>query len=210
MRVIALPLADGRRAYYSEGPTPEELAGAGWLTRKTSGMRMGLSEKEGGLGPRMARLMARLERFSPPDEPMLRGLRPAHAIELVHPPGDDPKAARRAWRRYLKRRTMPQVWGMLLNGMIAPVSVLLAVIPGPNVIGYWFAYRAICRLLAFLGIRRALGRRFRVVSVPSPALDGEIAPGGLAPEAVAAELGLDPGALAGFLARADKPAKASG
>lgn len=198
MRIIAIPLSDGRRAYYSEGPTPEELAGAGWLTRKLSGMRTGLNRKEGGLGPWMARMMTRLERLAPADEPILRDLRPALAIEMLHPPGDDPKEVRRAWRRYLKHRRPPQLWWMLLNGLIAPFTLLLAVLPGPNVIGYWFGYRAICRLLAFLGIRRALDKQFPFATHPAPALENA------APEAIADELGLDTQALIDFLGRMDK------
>jgi membrane protein implicated in regulation of membrane protease activity len=28
-------------------------------------------------------------------------------------------------------------------------------LPGPNVVGYWFVYRAFCHLLVLLGIRKA-------------------------------------------------------
>ncbi|MEJ7711591.1 MAG: hypothetical protein WKF84_17425 [Pyrinomonadaceae bacterium] len=38
---------------------------------------------------------------------------------------------------------------------MAPIPLVLAPVPGPNVIGYWFWYRAICHALALMGIRRA-------------------------------------------------------
>jgi hypothetical protein len=41
------------------------------------------------------------------------------------------------------------------NILILPLSVLLAPLPGPNIIGYWFLYRAVCHVLALLGIRKA-------------------------------------------------------
>jgi hypothetical protein len=48
----------------------------------------------------------------------------------------------------------------VLYALVAPPSVILAVLPGPNVIGFWFAYRAIHHGLVVWGISRA--RRERV------------------------------------------------
>jgi len=42
-----------------------------------------------------------------------------------------------------------------VNTVISPVTLILTPIPGPNLLGYWIAYRAFCHLLAVLGARGA-------------------------------------------------------
>ena len=54
-------------------------------------------------------------------------------------------------------------------------------VPGPNIIGYWFVYRAICHLLALLGIRRARRQEVPLDCQPSDALND--VPGTPTPEA---------------------------
>jgi hypothetical protein len=50
----------------------------------------------------------------------------------------------------------------VINGTIAPFTIVLALLPGPNVIGYWFLYRAIHHMLVVWGIGRV--RRAVVVT----------------------------------------------
>ena len=55
--------------------------------------------------------------------------------------------------------------------MIAPISVLFAILPGPNLIGYWFAYRAIHHSLVVWGIRRVRRNKIPTELHPIRALD---------------------------------------
>ena len=60
---------------------------------------------------------------------------------------------------------------LIVNGVIAPFSVLFAILPGPNLIGYWFAYRAIHHSLVVWGIRRVQRNKIPTELHPIAALD---------------------------------------
>ena len=60
---------------------------------------------------------------------------------------------------------------LIVNGVIAPFSVLFAILPGPNLIGYWFAYRAIHHMLVVWGIRRVRRNKIPTELHPIAALD---------------------------------------
>ena len=58
------------------------------------------------------------------------------------------------------------------NGIIAPVAIItLWILPGPNLIGYWFAYRAIHHSLVVWGIRRVQRKQIPTELYPVAALD---------------------------------------
>jgi len=97
-----------------------------------------------------------LHSLTRPDEPMLARLRPARRIDLHHPAARGTDEVRAVWQDYLKRQWWRHLLWMSVNGVIAPVSVVLAILPGPNLIGYWFAYRAIHHSLVIWGIGRVL------------------------------------------------------
>ena len=63
---------------------------------------------------------------------------------------------------------------MSLNTLIAPFTVLFAILPGPNVIGYWFAYRAIHHTLIVWGLRRVRTARIPIELHPVASLDRPI------------------------------------
>ncbi len=107
-----------------------------------------------------------------PDETMLRRLRSASWIELHHPAGRDPEEVRGLWTRYLSQRCWRHSLWLTVNLIVAPPAVMtLWVLPGPNVIGYWFAYRAIHHGLIVRGIYRARWGGLPLELRASPALD---------------------------------------
>src|SRR5262249_54279642 len=63
---------------------------------------------------------------------------------------------------------------MCVNTVVAPFTVVLAILPGPNVIGFWFLYRAIVHALIVLGIRRARRGRIPLELRPATSLDRPI------------------------------------
>jgi hypothetical protein len=90
-----------------------------------------------------------------PDEAMLGRLRSARRIELHYPASRSAEEVRGLWREYLDHRWWRHIFWLSANGILAPPALAtLWVLPGPNVIGYWFAYRAVHHALIVRGIRR--------------------------------------------------------
>ena len=110
-----------------------------------------------------------------PDEMMLARLRSARRIELHHPSSRDPGEVRTLWADYLNHRWWRHVLWMTANGIVAPPALAtLWLLPGPNVIGYWFAYRAIHHAMIVRGIGRVRRGRVEVVLRPMAELDRPI------------------------------------
>jgi hypothetical protein len=113
-----------------------------------------------------------LHSLAHPDEAMLARLRSGRTIELHHPmsrPGDEVSAI---WRDYLTQQWRRHLIWLSINAVIAPVALAtLWPLPGPNLIGYWFAYRAIHHALVVTGIRRVRRGVIRTELHPVAALD---------------------------------------
>lgn len=183
MKVYLLPLGDEECLFYSEGPelmnegevsAPREGV-RGWAERKYKSLQAVLTESESGVGLRVRRAWEWLQKRTAPDEPLLRSLRGARSIELLHPSSLSEDEVCEHWKCYLKSRKRRHTFWLVVNAVFSPVTVLLAPVPGPNVIGYWFVYRAVCHLLARLGIRRTLGGEIPTELVASSELDGTFA-----------------------------------
>jgi hypothetical protein len=113
-----------------------------------------------------------LHSWAHPDELMLARLRTARTIDLHHPaarPGDEVRAL---WQGYLGQQWRRHLVWLVFNGSIAPPAIaILWILPGPNLIGYWFAYRAIHHLLVVWGIRRVRRAVIPTELYPSTALN---------------------------------------
>lgn len=184
--VYLLQLEEGRQVFYAECPVPvadeaeTEPSVRSWLVRGYRKSRDAIIRPEGA-ETRIQRLWGWLQRRIAPDEPMLRRLRSVESIAVHHPAMMDPQTARDYWRRYLAGRRLHHLGLMTLNLLIAPVvGLLLMPIPGPNVLGFWFLYRAICHGQALRGVIHALSRRTTTSFHPSEALDGTLADGDVA------------------------------
>lgn len=183
MKVYLLPLGDEDCLFYSEGlETASEVEVAapregvrGWAERKYKSLQTVLTESESGVGLRMRRAWEWLQRRTAPDEPLLRALRSTQSIELVYPSALNEDEVREQWRCYLSSRKRRHTFWLVVNAVVSPVTVVLAPVPGPNVIGYWFVYRAVCHLLARLGITRARKGDVPTEFISSGELDGTFA-----------------------------------
>jgi hypothetical protein len=181
VKVYLLPLEDDEALFYSEGPevvAAEEVEVAaprggvrGWAEQKYKSLQSVLNESERGVGLRVRRTWEWLQKRTAPDEPLLRSLRGAKAIELIHPAFLDKDAASERWNDYLASRGRRHLFWLIINAVVSPLTLLLAPLPGPNLIGYWFVYRAICHLLARLGSRRARSGEVATDFVASGELD---------------------------------------
>ncbi|HWS99532.1 MAG TPA: hypothetical protein VN256_04600 [Pyrinomonadaceae bacterium] len=182
MKVYLLSLDGGRCVFYSEGPEKDAEADSapalprqglrGWVERKFRSLQVILTESEKGVGLRVRRVWEWLQKRTAPDEPLLRALRGETAVELHHPPAYTREEARELWREYLKGRQGRHAFWAIINALIAPLTLVFTPLPGPNVIGYWVVYRAVCHWLARLGARNARCGAVETAFHSTGALDG--------------------------------------
>jgi hypothetical protein len=163
VKVFLEQTGKGRRFFHKDGPGTEDAPPLpshpglrGWFTRKLHALHNRFQHSENTLARTTRRFWDWLQSRIHPDEPLLIRLRSVPTIEVHHPASLSAQEARASWSEFLNRRRRRHWPWLILNTLIAPVTVLLAPLPGPNLIGYWFAYRAVRDLLAILGARRAL------------------------------------------------------
>ena len=134
-----------------------------------------------------------------PDEVLCSRLRKAETITVHHPTAVSEDVTRAGWSAFLSRGRRRHWPWFLMNLVGAPLSVVLAPLPGPNLIGYWFVYRAFHHGLILVGLRRVRRGLIPVSVVPEPRLDGD-------PVRHLAENGCDPAWLSRFLTKHRLPA----
>ena len=106
-----------------------------------------------------------------PDEVWLIRLRSAAAIEVRHPTTLTAADASGAWAGFLEGRKRRHLAWLVFYAATCPLTLLLVPLPGPNLIGYWCAYRAIRHLMVVLGLFRAGRGRVATIFDPAEALD---------------------------------------
>jgi hypothetical protein len=187
---IYLLSIDGRRCFFyadeSEPPDVEEGPGPpapgpghagwhGWLLERWHRLQSVWDHSEARAVRWTRRAWDWMHSWVHPDEAMLSRLRSARRIELYHPISRDAGEVRTMWDDYLNHRWWRHVLWMSTNGIIAPPALAtLWVLPGPNVIGYWFAYRAIHHALIVWGIRRLRRDGVPIELCPLASLDRPI------------------------------------
>lgn len=100
-----------------------------------------------------------LQRQTYSDEPLLAHLRLLPSVEVAHAPSLGEDDAAKLWENYLTARQRRHAAWFAVNVLVSPLTVLLAPLPGPNLIGYWFAYRAFHHGLILAGVRKAKAGR---------------------------------------------------
>lgn len=147
MKIYWLCIGSSERpVFYSELSKleGEELSGVaaargglrGWAEEKYVRMQKYMQESEQGVGRRIRQTWEWLHARVSPHEWLLRSLRNATSIEIYHPTGISTEAARETWEKYIAGRRRHHLLWFAVNAVIAPATLLLMVIPGPNVIGY--------------------------------------------------------------------------
>jgi len=126
----------------------------GWVHDRYSKFKSAWQHADSGAMLWMRRAWDWLQSWAHPDEAMLARLWSTRRIDLHHPaarPGDEVRAI---WKHYVGQQWRRHLVWLSCNGAIAPFAFWLFILPGPNLIGYWFAYRTIHHLLVVWGIRR--------------------------------------------------------
>jgi hypothetical protein len=184
VKVYLLSIDDRRFFFYAdESETPADAANStsaaspGWWSRLHDRYQALLSaweRSESGVSRWTSRAWKWLHSWANPDEATLVRLRSTCSIDLYYPASRSGTEVQALWARYLSHRWWHHVTWLSLDALLTPFSVLLAPLPGPNVIGYWFAYRAIHHGLIVSGIRRLRRQHVPLELHPLPSLDRPI------------------------------------
>ncbi len=83
-------------------------------------------------------------------------MRRQHAAVLVHPEDLTGEAAMAIVRPALKADFEKHRRWLVIDGVLVLLSALLILVPGPNVLGYYFAFRVVGHYFSMRGARQAL------------------------------------------------------
>jgi hypothetical protein len=103
------------------------------------------------------------------EQRLLWQLRGRTAAMLVHPDDLTDHQARQLLRRSLVRDWERHRFWLIVDSLIGLGSILLVILPGPNVIGYYFLFRIVGHYLSLRGARHGLTKTEWTL-VPSPPL----------------------------------------
>jgi hypothetical protein len=143
----------------------------GWLCARYERFKAAWEHADAGALLWMRRTWDWLHSWSHPDEAMLARMWSARQIDLHYPAGRRGDQVLVIWHDYLRQQLVRHTVWLSINSFIAPVTVLFAILPGPNLIGYWFAYRAIHHLVVVWGIQRVWRNKVPTEMVATDALD---------------------------------------
>jgi hypothetical protein len=220
MTVYLVPVGHGRFELYSEPPDPDRAGDpGGWLRRRMHTWRerwhetvaaARVDDPRGRFARWRGTVICRLAETIG-EQRTLWSLRDQHEVTLVYPADLDEASARALLRAELGRaRGHHRNWLALDTGAFI-ASGLLMLVPGPNLIAYYFAFRLIGHYLSWRGAVRGqnglmwiaapderLVELRALADLPRPARAPRV-------EAIAASLNLEQ--LAAFFDRAAAPAR---
>lgn len=155
---------DGRFFFYSddseidESQVEDPASAAGkpwdWLQKHWRRFRTAFHQSDASAARWARRVWDWMHSRIRPDESMLVRLRSTRRIDLFHPASRTGSDVIALWQAYLACRFRHHLVCLSYNALIAPLALLILwTLPGPNIIGYWFAYRAVHHWLVIRGIR---------------------------------------------------------
>ena len=177
MDVFLVPVARDRYELYCEEPdepeppVPDDAAAPGLFRRITLFFREQLAEAErarrhvpqpGDARPSLlGRTKARTMRWvaeSIAEQRLLWQLRGKDAVLLIYPDDLTEAQARQLLKRSLQRDWERHRFWLAVDCFGAAGSALLILLPGPNVIGYYFMFRIVGHYFSLRGARQGLTR----------------------------------------------------
>ena len=172
MQVFLVPLAAGRYELYCEEPEDlpsPESAPDGIVRRTVNRFRATVAEAErerrrepepnAPRPPFAARLKARALRYvaeSIAEQRLLWRLRGRAAASLAYPDDVPEVQARELLRRQLNRDFERHRFWLAVDSLGLIGSALLALLPGPNLVAYYFVFRIVGHFLSVRGARQGL------------------------------------------------------
>jgi K+-H+ exchange-related protein len=102
-------------------------------------------------------------------------LRHAKRVTLVHPSDLSASQAAAERDRMLSEAAAHHLRWLIVDGLAFAASGVFVLIPGPNLIAYYFLFRVVGHLLSWRGVRRAASVRWEFQSEPALAELGGLA-----------------------------------
>jgi len=175
MDVYAVPLGDGRHELYCEVDEPPGFGAGrddrpGFAARLVRRFRQTLADAElerqraeheagGTWTGRLGRWLMRHVAEAIAEQRLLWHLRGRTAATLVHPADLGEGRARQLLERVLGRDRDRHLRWLLVDGVLAAITgPLFFFVPGPNLVAYYFVFRAVGHFFAWRGARRGLDR----------------------------------------------------
>lgn len=168
MTAYLVPVGRGRFELYSEAPEPSDAAADsgrrlrravhGWHRRWHATVASARRDDPRGRFARWrADIVCRLAETMA-EQRTLWALRDAADATIVYPADVDEAAARAALAAIVGRaRRSHRVW-LLVDTAALAASALLTLLPGPNLVAYYFAFRLVGHYLSWRGASRAQDR----------------------------------------------------
>lgn len=107
---------------------------------------------------RVKRRMMRFVAESIAEQRLLWNLRRHHEATLNHPDDMSGEAADRVTRQQLTRDFEKHRFWLAIDSVLLVLSGLLILVPGPNFIGYYFAFRVVGHFFSVRGAKNGLDR----------------------------------------------------
>jgi hypothetical protein len=171
--VYLVPIGSGRFELYTEpaddppgGSPPREPAGLWARALRRLHERWHETARdaqtERGTGPPAGRLtrardwLVRRVAESIAEQRTLWSLRRLSSAVFVHPSNLSSAAAAAIRERLLAHDRRRHGWWLIANLVGVAITAVLVLLPGPNLVGYYFVFRAIGHVLSWQGARQAL------------------------------------------------------
>ena len=175
MKVFLVPVAADRYELYCEDHGEQAVVAAeapsGFVRRATHRFREQIAEaeREGRRAPpdegkptsfaaRAKRRVLRWIAEAIAEQRLLWYLRRQTDVRLIHPDDLTDAQARQLLRRTLTRDSERHRFWLVVDAIGGAASLLLVLIPGPNVIGYYFLFRIFGHYLSLRGAQQGLSK----------------------------------------------------
>lgn len=169
MKIYLVPIdAAARYELYCETPAvapPDELSKPGWRARISETFRRAVEEGEAARRgatagaaqtSRIRRAITRKLAEAVAEQRLLWQLRRTESATLVHPDDLSSDQATEIRNRLLKvDKDKHARWGVV-DALLGLASAPIALLPGPNVLAYYFVFRAVGHYLSMLGSRHGM------------------------------------------------------
>lgn len=166
MTIYLVPARSGRYELYSEAPDSDDASAPPdgrvrrWLHRASEQWSALVAQaRQGRATGWFARLRDRVVGSlaeSIAEQRTLWGLRGATEVTVLTPGDLSPANARALLMADLAQARRHHVRWLVLDTLIFVVSGVLALVPGPNIIAYYFAFRCVGHLQSWRGARQGM------------------------------------------------------
>ena len=172
MDVFLIPVGSDRYELYCETPDEDPSAASdhdrgffrGLIRRFREMLASAERERQSGAAPNassglMARLKSRAMRMiaeTIAEQRLLWHMRRQSAARLTYPADLDESRAMPIVRKTLQADFEKHRWWFVVNCVLFAFGALLTLLPGPNLVAYYFAFRLVGHFLSLRGARQGL------------------------------------------------------